>query len=737
MRYLILLRGMPGIGKSTWIQKHGLEGFTLSADTVRTLYAGPIREPAYGNWDISQKYNKQVFNFIHDRLRDRMRKGETVFMDEQNIDISEYMKMASDYSYTVVVVQFPMDKNTAIERNTRRLPVYKRVPEEVIHRSFTRMSSTHLPSQVKVYTPDAFEVEFLRNSQDIVELADQDWTEKYPDGVVVFGDLHGCLKPLQDYFEVNLFSTKKLYIFLGDYLDRGTQNGLLLEFLMQLPKENCIFLEGNHLWERYYAKNLMDEVKSDEFIQYTIPQIAHIQKADILAFCDSWKLFAAFKYGPVSYFCSHAGFGYVPDNLFLMSAHDFIKGHRYSDDVDAWYNAAAERWTPVQLHGHRNQYHYDMNRFADSINLCSPIEFGGPLRVVELYADGTRKLKEIPNTMSNLRQSTKESPIDSAPPLRMSERMLIDLRRHTGDIREKVLPQNVSSFNFSRDVFYSGKWDELSQIARALFVNSTSGSVVARGWKKFFNWGEEPCTEEHLKKVLKFPVDVYQKYNGYLGLLSWHNFDLFFASKSTTEGPYADNFERLFKKLIPAETQREIYSFLSQNGCTMLFEVIDPVNDPHIVEYDEPELVLLDLIDNSYAEETLSYETLQKVANKFNLKCKLRHVSFQNWHELEQMYKRIQNPNSALVVEGFVCEDSNHFRFKMKTYFYTFWKHMRSLKDRIAKGKQISTQNLSDEGKAVVQFMESNYRPEILDSMSIIQVRNDYNKFIEGEQNAE
>lgn len=39
MRILLLMRGVPGSGKSTFIKEQGLEPYTLSADGLRLLYA--------------------------------------------------------------------------------------------------------------------------------------------------------------------------------------------------------------------------------------------------------------------------------------------------------------------------------------------------------------------------------------------------------------------------------------------------------------------------------------------------------------------------------------------------------------------------------------------------------------------------------------------------------------------------------------------------------------------------
>lgn len=41
MRTLLLLRGSPGCGKSTWIKEHDLSDYVLSADNIRLMFASP------------------------------------------------------------------------------------------------------------------------------------------------------------------------------------------------------------------------------------------------------------------------------------------------------------------------------------------------------------------------------------------------------------------------------------------------------------------------------------------------------------------------------------------------------------------------------------------------------------------------------------------------------------------------------------------------------------------------
>lgn len=41
MRILLVMRGIPGCGKSTWIKEHELEAYTLSPDNIRLLFSAP------------------------------------------------------------------------------------------------------------------------------------------------------------------------------------------------------------------------------------------------------------------------------------------------------------------------------------------------------------------------------------------------------------------------------------------------------------------------------------------------------------------------------------------------------------------------------------------------------------------------------------------------------------------------------------------------------------------------
>ena len=58
MRNLIILRGIPASGKSSWVKNNELEQFTVSSDALRLLYAG-VEYDLEGHQRISQKADKK------------------------------------------------------------------------------------------------------------------------------------------------------------------------------------------------------------------------------------------------------------------------------------------------------------------------------------------------------------------------------------------------------------------------------------------------------------------------------------------------------------------------------------------------------------------------------------------------------------------------------------------------------------------------------------------------------
>lgn len=63
------------------------------------------------------------------------------------------------------------------------------------------------------------------------------------------GDIHGEITKLSNLIEKINPSDTDTIIFIGDYIDRGENSKLVIEFLIKLSESfQCIFLKGNHEW---------------------------------------------------------------------------------------------------------------------------------------------------------------------------------------------------------------------------------------------------------------------------------------------------------------------------------------------------------------------------------------------------------------------------------------------------------------------------------------------------------
>ena len=61
MKALIILRGSPGCGKSTFIDKWGLKPYTLCGDSIRELFESPVMDDEQGHETLSQKNDDDVW----------------------------------------------------------------------------------------------------------------------------------------------------------------------------------------------------------------------------------------------------------------------------------------------------------------------------------------------------------------------------------------------------------------------------------------------------------------------------------------------------------------------------------------------------------------------------------------------------------------------------------------------------------------------------------------------------
>ena len=136
---------------------------------------------------------------------------------------------------------------------------------------------------------------------------------------------------------------------------------------------------------------------------------------------------------------------------------------------------------------------------------------------------------------------------------------------------------------------------------------------------------------------------------------------------------------------------KQLKEYLKINEVSMVFECIDPIHDPHIIEYSNQEIILLDIIKNNIEFQKIPYEDLCEVSKTFNFKVKELTHKIKNFNQFSEWYYTVTAPEYVLndeYIEGFVCEDSYGYMVKIKTSYYKFWKHMRRILERVNAGKK-------------------------------------------------
>ena len=129
MRTLLILRGLPGSGKSTWIEENGLKPYALCPDEIRLLCCSPLLQ-ADGMECIGGNSENTVWKVFLQLLKERMRHGAFTVIDSTNIRtevLRRYKKLCGEYRYRVYCVDFtqvPLEE--AKRRNGTREPL-KRV----------------------------------------------------------------------------------------------------------------------------------------------------------------------------------------------------------------------------------------------------------------------------------------------------------------------------------------------------------------------------------------------------------------------------------------------------------------------------------------------------------------------------------------------------------------------------------------------------------------------------------
>ncbi|MEJ6471727.1 metallophosphoesterase [Fusobacterium nucleatum] len=726
MRTLLLLRGTQASGKSTWVTENNLEPYTLSADKIRLNIANPVLNED-GSIEISQKYNKLTWELLYKYLEMRMENGDFTIIDATHSDIklmNKYRDLANIYKYTIYYLEFDTPLEECLKRNRERIG-YKYVPEKVIEKTWEAIKN-------KEKLPNIFKK--INSIDEIINFYTADVNEYKK--VIIIGDIHSCAEPLKEVLKD--FSEENLYVFVGDYFDRGIQAVETFKIILDLlEKPNIILIEGNHE-NNSVKKFIYDEEKyTKSFDETTLqPLLKEFEleyiKAGLKKIYKRLRQCYAFEFRGKKFLCTHGGLPLVP-KLALVSAREMIKGvGRYETEIGEIYSENYKKGLCqdfIQVHGHRG-----INDGEYSYCLEGRVEFGGELKILTIDNDGNIEKYGIKNDVYNrgLTIATR----DSSEKIKnfQTENELINEMIASSFITVKECDYNLISLNFNREAFNKKKWNDLTIKARGLFVDRDSGEVKIRSYNKFFNFGERHVNLGYLHKYATYPIRVFKKYNGFLGLASVIDGNIVLASKSVTSGKYKDIFQSIWDK-VEDSVKELLKQTMIENNCTAVFEVVSPEYDPHIIKYDKEHLYLLDFIENKLDIDThnidleFSENLMKKVEFSSIILTKKELITkLENYNELYNFLD--EKAKSLEEFEGYVLCDNSGLMFKFKLPYYMLWKERRTWLERyrsaLSKGKKIEIKDIEkDENRHFKKFLLKLGKDK-LQGLSIIDVREMY-----------
>ncbi|WP_029758522.1 RNA ligase [Fusobacterium nucleatum] len=726
MRTLLLLRGTQASGKSTWVTENNLEPYTLNADKIRLNIANPVLLEN-GSFEISQKYNKLTWELLYQYLETRMQNGDFTIVDATHSDIklmNRYKDLANIYKYTIYYLEFDTPLEECLKRNKERVG-YKYVPEKVIEKTWEAIKN-------KEKLPNIFKK--INSLDEIVNFYTADVNEYRK--VIIIGDIHSCAEPLKEVLKG--YSEENLYVFVGDYFDRGIQAVETFKIILDLlEKPNVILIEGNHE-NNSVKKFIYDEEKYTKSFEETTlqPLLKEFEidyvKSSLKKIYKKLRQCYAFEFRGKKFLCTHGGLPLVP-KLALVSAREMIKGvGKYETEIGEIYSENYKKGLCqdfIQVHGHR-----EVNDGEYSYCLEGRVEFGGELKVLTIHNDGNIEKYGIKNDVYNRGLSIPTTNSHEKVEKFQTQNDLINEMINYSFITVKECDYNLISLNFNREAFNRKKWNSLTIKARGLFVDKNSGEVKIRSYNKFFNYGERNINLGYLKKYATYPIKVFKKYNGFLGLASIIDGNIVLATKSTTNGTYKDIFQSIWDK-VEDNVKKLLKQTMTENNCTVVFEVVSPEYDPHIIKYDKEHLYLLDFIENKLDLDThnINLEFSEKLMKKVEFSSSILTkkeliIELGNFEELANFLE--EKSQSLEQIEGYVFCDNSGLMFKFKLPYYVLWKERRTWLERyrsaLLKGKRIEVKE-KDENRHFKKFLLKLGKDK-LQGLSIIDVREMYEK---------
>lgn len=276
MRTFFIVRGAPGIGKSTFLSLYQARGQVVSLDGIRDVFAMPVPD-----WDgvpgrsIRGGTEETISHVLEAALRSRFEQGGDVFFDATNPELQQFKHLADlsrAYGYQVAVIDMQGDATDSmiLAQNEKRAGTVSYVPEEDVLRISTRVREGTL--ECRRYAGRGMWVSAQWEERDCgLHLANLDAmrefvrstidghytrtiTMKPGENVVIIGSAYGdaqtLSKALMEAWDATKGAIAVTWVFLGDTLADSphvAQVWKILNYFEAQAKQHghtVIFLEG-------------------------------------------------------------------------------------------------------------------------------------------------------------------------------------------------------------------------------------------------------------------------------------------------------------------------------------------------------------------------------------------------------------------------------------------------------------------------------------------------------------
>ncbi len=629
MRYLLLTRGMPFCGKTTWIQKYNLENYTLSVSVFKTFTKSPLLNDS-GNICIAGYNDKIAFQMLFTALEIRMSRGDFVIIEDNHISksyFSNYKEIAKLYAYRIVIVDFsdiPLDTIINRSRALSQSHIDNVYSVEQLQAMYNDMNNLSVPIKCDIIKPDDIKM-FLESKPCNLN------------GYKVIhhiGDIQGSYSVLEKY--IGRIKDDEFYIFLGDYIDRGFQNYEVLDFLLTImDRHNVCLLEGNHekwLWLWANDRN----IDSKEFRLNTQIELEHkgFSKSNAKRLYGKLKTYFYYRFHDKMVICTHGGLSNMPKNPMLLSSSQYIHGVGSYLDTDIIAKSFTQN-TPnnfYQFFGHRNKSELPICVHDRNFVMESKVEFGGYLRAIQLNQHGftdksiknnlfiSKEEKDLKRNLQKFIISNEKS--KKASFVTQDNFSFLYLKKHVKDINESNYP------------FYP------------LIVDTKKWQIVGRGYDLTTDKTLLYKTnKEEFFSHLQFPLYAVRKQIGTRIVVSYNNssfhaFDTYNAKKLDNLPSYLNNKDKQDK--ISAILKNHSYSFV-------ILQTL--VNHNVLLDIFPNDLLALKLSDSNKEEigRILNIDTRNVYCNIDNIDMLMNFIKSVDEYNLE-VARSLQDTNLHLYV---------------------------------------------------------------------------------------